>query len=382
MALDWWLITVCAVATATLMPVVIRSRRIGHDQVGGVQELHVIPTSRLGGAAVAVAYLSVVAVARFLDATALASALPLVLASLPVVLVGVWEDIARSVRPRYRLLAAVLSAGLASAFAGGIVPRVDLPSIDRLLAHAWIALPLTWFMVTGACNAMNLVDGANGLAGGTALFMFGGIALAAAGSGDMATLAPAVAMMAALGGFLCWNYPKGRIFLGDAGAYFVGFMYAELAIRLITRNDHISAWYVIVLAGYPIVDTVFAMYRRGVVQRRPLMSPDLMHLHSLVFRRVTIPLERRASERRPGARRGDDLQRANARVAPRLWLHSALCFAMAVHFQDNTPALLVCLLAYAAFYVSRYRLLVRFGRRRGSRLAPMEPGPDAAKPLR
>ncbi len=95
------------------------------------------------------------------------------------------------------------------------------------------------------------------------------------------------------------------------------------------------------------------MYRRGVVRHVPLMAPDALHLHSLVFRRVAMPIERRHGEREPSAR-------ANARVAPRLWLHSALCFALAVLFHDNTPALWLGLAAYTAFYVHRYRELVLF----------------------
>lgn len=269
-------------------------------------------------------------------------------------------------------------------------------------------------MVVGACNAINLIDGAHGLAAGTALIMFGGIALAAHGSGDATTLAPTLAVMGALAGFMAWNYPGGRVFLGDAGAYFVGFMYAELAIQLVARNAGISAWYVIVLAGYPIVDTLFSMYRRGVVRGLPLMSPDGLHLHSLVYRRIAVPLEMRAgarvaAERRIGERRGHaatqaaaplverrrgerrqgerdrrlvNLRRANARVAPRLWVHGALCFALAVLFHDNTPALWGCLLVYAAFYVSRYRSLVRFGQRHARPPAPVEREADAAKPMR
>jgi len=318
-------------------------------------------------------------VARLAGATALATGLPLALAALPVVLVGVSEDIALHVRPRYRLLAAVASAALASAFAGGTVPRIDLELIDRFLPYTWVALPITWFMVAGACNAVNLIDGANGLAAGSAVIMFGGIALMASASGDAATLALALAMIAVLAAFLCWNYPRGRIFLGDAGAYFVGFMYAELAIQLIARNEQVSPWYVILLAAYPIVDTLFAMYRR-LLQGKPLMAPDAMHLHSLLFRRVAIPAERRACGARPGTPLGDECrQRANARVAPRLWAHGALCFALAVQFHDSTPALVACLVAYAAFYVMRYRSLVAFGRRPRLKLAPLEQGADAAE---
>ena len=379
MSPDGWLIVVSAIGVGVLMPLVIRFRFIGPDRVGGVQALHVIPTSRLGGATLAATFLAVAAAARLAGGTALATSLPLALAALPVVLVGVSEDVALHIRPRYRLLAAVASAALASAFAGGTVPRIDLELIDRFLPYTWVALPITWFMVAGACNAVNLIDGANGLAAGSAVIMFGGIALMASASGDAATLAPALAMIAVLAAFLCWNYPRGKVFLGDAGAYFVGFMYAELAIRLIARNEQVSPWYVILLAGYPIVDTLFAMYRRAL-QGRPLMAPDAMHLHSLVFRRVAIPAERSACGAAPGTPLGDEgRQRANARVAPRLWLHGALCFALAVQFHDNTPALVACLVAYAAFYVMRYRSLVAFGRRPRPKLAPLEQGADAAE---
>ena len=140
-------------------------------------------------------------------------------------------------------------------------------------------------------------------------------------------------------------------------------MYAELSIQLIAHNPDLSAWYVIMLAGYPIVDTLFAMYRRGVVRRVPLMEPDALHLHSLVFRRVAMPIERRQKRW--------SLRRANARVAPRLWLHSALCLALAVLFHDNTPALWLSLAVYGAFYVSQYRALVRFHRKGAPRRAAL-----------
>jgi UDP-N-acetylmuramyl pentapeptide phosphotransferase/UDP-N-acetylglucosamine-1-phosphate transferase len=370
---EWWSIAISAACAGILMPLAIRARSIGHDQPTGIQKLHLVATSRLGGVAVVVAYFAVLAVALGIGHTGLSSALPMVLAALPVVLVGLVEDLTRHVRPRYRMIAAVLSGALASAFAGGIVPRLDLPIIDDLLKHLWLVLPLTWFMVAGACNAFNLIDGTHGLAGGTALIMFGGIALAAGWSGDALTLAQALAVMGALIGFLLWNYPRGRVFLGDAGAYFIGFMYAELSIHVVARNSGISAWYVIMLAGYPIVDTLFAMYRRGFLQRVPLMAPDALHLHSLVFRRVAMPIERRL--------KGSNLWRANARVAPRLWLHSALCLALAVIFHDNTPALWIGLAAYAAFYVNRYRALVRFGGRRARRHEAAAEGGDVAKPV-
>jgi UDP-N-acetylmuramyl pentapeptide phosphotransferase/UDP-N-acetylglucosamine-1-phosphate transferase len=356
----WWPFAVSAASAAILMPLVICARSIGHDEPGGIQKLHVVSTSRLGGIVImmVVAGFPMLAVALETARGALSPAMPLVLAALPVVLCGLAEDLTRRVRPRYRIAAAVVSAMLASTYSGGVVPRLDLPLLDDLLKHLWFALPLTWFRVAGACNAINLIDGTHGLAGGTALIMFGGIALAAGWSGDAVTLAEALVVMGALVGFLLWNYPHGRIFLGDAGAYFIGFMYAELAIRLIARNSGLSAWYVVMLAGYPIVDTLFAMYRRGVVRGLPLMAPDALHLHSLVFRRIAMPIERRFQDA--------NLRFANALVAPVLWLHSALCLALAMLFHDKTLALFVCLAAYTAFYLNEYRMLVLF-RHKGAR---------------
>lgn len=385
---EWWFAAVPAICAVVLMPAAIRARTIGHDHADSVQAMHVVPTSRLGGAIVFLAFLAAALAARALGQPDLDPALTLALAAIPVVVVGVWEDLTRSVRPRYRLLAALVSAALATYYAGGIVPRVDLPLLDYLLAHLWFALPLTWFMVVGACNAFNLIDGAHGLASGTAVILFAGLAIAAGWAQDGQTLAQALAMLGALAGFLIWNYPGGRVFLGDAGAYFLGFMYAQLSMQLVARNGELSAWYVIVLAGYPIVDTLFAMYRRGVVRHRPLMQPDALHLHSLVYRRIAIPrelqrLERRVRdtgppdgvERRRMPWRAEDacqrtghLHRANLRVAPGLWVHSLACLAMAIVFYDNTWALLACLAVYAMFYTARYRALVRFGRRQVRRV--------------
>jgi len=370
--IDWWPIVVSAACAGILMPVAIRARSIGVDEADGLRKLHFVPTSRLGGAIVVIACLAALAVAPASGPPGFSTALPLILAALPVVLAGLFEDLARCVRPRYRMLAAIVSAMLASAFAGGVIPRLDIPWLDDLVPHLWLALPLTWFMVAGACNAINLIDGANGLAGGTALILFGGLAAAAGWSGDALTLSEALVVMGALVGFLAWNYPRGRIFLGDAGAYFIGFMYAELSIRLVARNDDISAWYVIVLAAYPIIETLFSIYRRKILHRSPSMASDALHLHSLIYRRVTLPAELRRSDR--------ESWRANARVAPHLWLHGAICLVLAVVFHDNTPALWLGLTAYAAFYLSRYRALLRFGGQRAwARMVDVERGRDAVE---
>lgn len=348
----WWPALLAAGIAAVLMPFAIRSRWLGHDDdFDGVQKVHDVSTSRLGGVNVFLAYLAVVTVAEQAEHAALAPALPLLLCALPVVAIGFWEDVTRAVHPWFRLAGAVVAGIFASWLADGIIARLDLPFVDNWLKYLPFVLPITWFMVAGACNAMNLIDGAHGLAGGTALMMFGGLAAAAAILGDSFILAQALAMMCAIAGFLVWNYPRGKVFLGDAGAYFLGFMYAELSIAIVARNPGVSAWFVIALAAYPIVETLYSIYRRKVLLRTASMVPDAGHLHSLTFRELVM--------RGHSAHAKESVRRANARVAPRLWLHGAICFAGALALYNNTPALIGFTVLYAGFYVARYHALAR-----------------------
>lgn len=337
----------------------------------GPQDIHYESTSRLGGAAVFIGYVAAIGIAIGWQLIPVRPALPLLIAALPVFAVGLWEDVAHTVPPRNRLIAAVVSAALASAIAEGVVPRVDLPHVDDWLTFLPFALPLTWFMVAGACNAFNIIDGNHGLAGGTGLLLFIGMAVVAWGAGDMFVLVNAAGMAGALVGFLVWNYPRGKIFLGDAGAYLVGFVYAELSIQLIANNPGISAWFAIALAAYPIVEMLYSIFRRKMIRHGAAMQPDVLHLHSLIYLCVLAFVQRpRLADRRhrvwthayPGERRRS-IRGANARVAPLLWLHAAVCFANALFFYRNVGALIAFTFLYAVAYVLCYLSALRFSRR-------------------
>jgi UDP-GlcNAc:undecaprenyl-phosphate/decaprenyl-phosphate GlcNAc-1-phosphate transferase len=352
MFIELWPLVFAALCSAVLMPLAIRVRSVGRDDnFSGVQKVHAISTSRLGGGVVLVAYLATLAWAMPPENAIRWWGVRLATCCLPVVLVGLREDVTGRVHPWHRLGASVISAALASWLAAGIIGRFDIPIVDGWLKYMSVALPLTWFMVTGACNAVNIIDGAHGLAGGTALMMFVGLAAIAGHVGDGIVLAQALAMAGAIIGFLAWNYPRGKVFLGDAGAYFLGFMYAELSIQIVNNNSGVSAWFVIALAAYPIVETLYSIYRRKLVLRTASMQADALHLHSLLFRRL--------AAQRGGVPRSLALAWANARVAPRLWRHGALCLVAALLLYDNTRALIGFAAVYCVFYVASYRALKR-----------------------
>jgi UDP-N-acetylmuramyl pentapeptide phosphotransferase/UDP-N-acetylglucosamine-1-phosphate transferase len=345
---ELWSIGISAICAASLMPLVMGAFSCGSDKVSeNPQNIHDRPTSRLGGVVVFTAYVAAVVVALELERVPLRSVLPLLIAVLPILLIGLWEDIFHRARPRHRLFALFVSAVLASAFAQGVIPRLDLSYIDRWLEYLPFVLPLTWFMVAGACNSVNIIDGAHGLAGGTSLLMFAGIAIMSANVGDVLVFVQAAGMVGAIAGFLIWNYPGGKVFLGDFGAYFIGFMYAQLSIQLIARNSSISAWFVIALAAYPIIETLYSIYRRRIILRRAPMQPDALHLHSLIYRRLAVGAKHSAPN--------GFMRHANARVAPRMWLHGALCCAAALLISNNTPALIGFTLFYGLHYVTCYQ---------------------------
>ena len=162
----------------------------------------------------------------------------------------------------------------------------------------------------------------------------------------------ALAGVGAVLGFFIWNFPAGLIFLGDGGAYFLGFYVAELSILLLRRNDEVSPLFPLLMCIYPIFETVFSMYRRKFVRGRPVGMPDGVHLHSLVYRRLMRWAVRNTSAK--------VLTRRNSATAPYLWLLCMFSVAPAVVFWDNSFALAIFVVLFAAIYVFVYSRIVRF----------------------
>ena len=122
----------------------------------------------------------------------------------------------------------------------------------------------------------------------------------------------------------------------------------------------------IALAAYPIVETLYSIYRRKILRHAAAMQPDIRHLHSMLYLHFLDTVQQPPrEERRRGAiaapvpylgrERRQPQRRANARVAPYLWLHGALCFAISVLFYTNTPVLIGLTLSYGLLYVICYR---------------------------
>ena len=323
----------------------------GDHDLSGVQKFHTTPVPRIGGLGLILG-LSVSGTVLWLQSQPhLDGFYLLLLTAIPAFLSGFYEDISKHGGVLLRMSCIVLSAALAWWLLGNKVSRIGWQWADAALALPLVSFLFTAMAVSGITNAINFVDGYNGLAGAVCAIMLAGIAYVAFLQGDHLVWAVAISAVGAIAGFLFWNWPRGLIFLGDGGAYLLGFLIAELTIMLVIRNPRVSPWFALLVVSYPMVETVFTILRRVARRSNPGL-PDAAHLHQLIYKRMM----RWAV--------GSSLPRhrlfRNSMTSPYLWSMSSLGVVPAVLFWDNTLALQIAALLFIALYVWLYRSIVAF----------------------
>lgn len=261
-----------------------------HD-LGGVQKVHALAVPRVGGLAVVSGILFGMLAYAFLfpkqiPAARISAILLLATAGAPAFIAGIAEDLSKRISVRIRLLATFASALVASALLGATVNELDIWGLDNLLKVTPVAVLVTALVVAGGANAVNIIDGFNGLAGSVIMIMALAIAAIALEHHDMLVATLGFLAAGSAIGFLLVNFPRGKLFLGDGGAYFLGFWVAEGAVLLLVRNAGVNAWQVLSICAYPVIEVLFSMYRRRVIQQVSPGAPDRLHLHTLVYRRV------------------------------------------------------------------------------------------------
>ena len=271
---------------------------------------------------------------------------------LPAFAGGVLEDMTQRLAVRWRLLLTLTSGLLAWGLLGVSVSHLGFDWIDRQwAAWPWLGVGLAVLAVTGLPHAFNIIDGYNGLAGAVALVVCLALAHVALQVGDRELAAMAIALAAATAGFLVWNYPRGMIFAGDAGAYLWGLVIAVISLLLVQRHPIVSPWFPLLLLIYPVWETVFSIYRKVWRGDSPGMA-DALHLHQLVYRRLVRSVLHEDEAKNMLAR--------NNRTAPYLWSFIVLTVVPAVLFWRYSGVLLGFCVLFAVSYVAAYVVLVRF----------------------
>lgn len=354
-----WILALSFVAAALASFAIIASgkwhKRWSADaDLSGPQKMHTQVVPRIGGLCIAIGLLAgILPLTRMAASPVLHQALMLMVCTLPAFGLGLVEDFTKAVSPRRRLFGAAVSGLLAIWLLDAVLVRTSMGFLDWAI-NAWfpLAVFLTVFYVAGLVNAVNLIDGLNGLASMSVALMLAALCYVAFQVNDLLVASIALATMGATLGFFVWNYPRGLIFLGDGGAYLLGFLLAELGLLLVARNPLVSPFAPLLLVAYPVFETVFTMYRRKVLQGRPVSQPDGVHLHTLIYRR-----QMRWTRR--GAKHTSQIRR-NSMTSPYLWALNSLAVLPVALWWQHTPALVTSLFVFFLAYLWIYWRIVRF----------------------
>lgn len=365
------LILVCAFAAAFVLGwLLVRFEGLhahfSHDEAAsGPQKFHTRPTPRIGGVPVAAGLAAGFAVALSTGAVQSQFAMAFAISILPAFASGLTEDLTKKIGPDIRLWAAFLSALTAIWFFDAVVARSGLPAVDDVLRWYPLGLAFTVVGVGGVAHAVNIIDGYNGLASGVALMMLGALGFVSWQVGDGELMVVCAALAGGTLGFFLWNFPHGRIFAGDGGAYLWGVCAGLISILLIHRHPEVSPWFPLAVLIYPVFETLFSIYRRKLHHSAAAGLPDAKHLHQLIYRRLLSP-QTVTGELDP--------TRRNAATSPFLWTLAALAIVPATLFYRDTGALIAVVIGFVLVYVWLYRSIVLFSvardlRRMGRRAA-------------
>jgi UDP-N-acetylmuramyl pentapeptide phosphotransferase/UDP-N-acetylglucosamine-1-phosphate transferase len=347
------------VSSALLTLLVIKQAKLHGPALdadfGGVQKVHAHAVARIGGLPIFLAVVISACITIWRVPALGPWLLSLLLCSSIALIGGILEDYTGNVSALRRLILTMAAALLGYFLLDAKLGRIDFPFPSWPgwpIKYIWLSLPLTVLAVAGIAHAVNIIDGFNGLASVVTICMLISLAYVALQVGDMFVLVAALMVAGATAGFLIWNYPVGLIFLGDGGAYFIGFMLGELALLLVMRNPQVSTWYAALLLIYPAFETIFSAYRRMFVRGKSPALPDGIHLHSLIFRRIV--------QWAVGRREARALMRRNALTSPYLWLFSLMAVIPATIFWRYTGVLIFFCFLFVVSYVWLYVRIVRF----------------------
>jgi len=260
------------VASILLTPVVKAiAIKVGAVDRPNYRKVHAKIMPRLGGLAIFSAFLIGYFVLRPTDSIG-----PFIIAGAFIIIItGVLDDMFE-ITAKAKILGQLIAAGIVI-YGGLQIEFINLP-FGGQLNFGYFSIPLTVLWIVGITNAINLIDGLDGLAAGVSTIALVTLAGMAFIMGDMFVFAMALLLAVSCLGFLFYNFHPAKIFMGDTGALFLGYMIGVLALLGFKNITVISLIIPIIMLGVPISDTFFAIVRR-IRLKQPLSAPDKSHLH-------------------------------------------------------------------------------------------------------
>ncbi|MFT8311600.1 MAG: MraY family glycosyltransferase [Sporolactobacillus sp.] len=268
---------ICFLAAVAVTPLVRKlAIRIGATDLPNARKVHKKIMPRMGGLAIYLAFI----IGMLIMWPDSSFTLPLIIGSVIIIITGVLDDM-YSLSPRVKIVAHFFAA-LVIVNSGISVTFINLP-FNGVLHLYWLSIPLTLLWIMGITNAINLIDGLDGLAVGVSSIVLLTIAGLSLTEGNFFVFTVSAILLGSTLGFLPYNFHPAKIFMGDTGSYFLGYIISVLALLGFKNVTLFSLVVPIILLAVPISDTLFAIIRR-LVNRKPLTAPDKSHLHHCLLR--------------------------------------------------------------------------------------------------
>ncbi len=326
-------------------------QHITSDHQTGPQKFHRQKVARVGGIPLFVGWVSGLFSLYWI--THQIDFLLMIFPPLPVLFFGLLEDFTKKVSPLARLMAAFFSAAVGFFLVSAQMTRIDIPWIDQaLISSTVLALIFTMVSAGGVAHSFNIIDGYNGLSGMVSVLVLLAISYVAFKVNDGILLGTSFALIGAIAGFLIWNFPKGMIFAGDGGAYLMGFMIAELSLKLVHAHAEVSAWFPLLLVIYPTFETLFSIYRRKFLQKKSVGHPDALHLHQMIYKRLVRWMI--------GSEEISHQTQRNSMTSPYLWGLAITSIIPGLLFWKSTLVLCFFIIVFIFTYLWLYKSLVLF----------------------
>jgi UDP-N-acetylmuramyl pentapeptide phosphotransferase/UDP-N-acetylglucosamine-1-phosphate transferase len=320
--------------------------KLSLDARTGVQKIHTMDAPRVGGIAIALGLVLAYVMAESPQAALMK---PLLIAAIPVFAAGLLEDLTKRVGPLPRLLAAMLSGALACGLTGICMQDTGVLAFDWVLQWTPAAVLFTAFAVGGMTNAINIVDGFNGMASGVCIVILLSFAAIAMQQGDQALMLLCMSLACVAFGFAVVNWPSGGLFLGDGGAYLLGLCVAWMAVLLVMRHSDINGWVAVMVCAYPLLEAGFSMRRRSKCSMKKMGTADKRHLHHFIHRRLV--------SRWVPSHNGLIL---NSLTSPVVWVLTGLPAAWGVYFAEDSNMLMLGFALATFAYGGLYARVTQF----------------------
>ena len=250
------------------------------DSFFGPQKIHKKSTPRVGGLVIISSILVQLLLIIGQDKNIL---ITILICSLPVFLAGFLEDIIKNIKPYIRLLSTLLSSFLVTFFLDIEILKVGLEYFEKYIMVGFVPLILTVLSIVLLTQALNIIDGLDGLALGTSVLIFSSLIYLSYLHQDKMIFNLALIIFSSCFCLFIVNFLTGKIFLGDGGAYLLGYLSAVLLIMISSRNEEISPFAILLIIIFPIYETIRSFIRRFFEKQSNSFQPDNRHLHSMIY---------------------------------------------------------------------------------------------------